>query len=176
MIRHRLLLLGTVVMLLGAFGCRANFVSGTRLSMGQIEYQQAFAAASEVIRKHYELKSADPDAGVVTARPKPVDPTTTRILGGTSPARQIASIRLQEQEGQVVAIAEVRVQRQGSAGFRQLDGGENYSTVPNQTPAQGTAATTPEQNEAWETQGRNRALERKMLNELYQALHPTRIP
>jgi len=140
--------------------------------MGEIAYQEAFAMAGEVMRKHFELDSVDPDAGVITAKPKSVDPSTTRILGGTSPARQLARIRLQDQEGHVVATVSVHIQRQGAAGFRQLDPDGNYSTVPNQTPAQGTAATTPEQNELWETRGRDTALERIILNELYGALHP----
>jgi len=155
-------------------GCTVNAISPTQRSMGEVSYESAFAAAREVIRKHFELASSDPDAGVIIARPKPVRAPAERILGGASPARHVAKMHLKSRGGIVIADVSVALQRQGSAGFRQMRPGENYSTVPDQTPAQETAAITAEQDQTWRTDRYDRGMERRILNELYRALHPTK--
>jgi hypothetical protein len=50
--------------------------------------------------------------------------------------------------------------------------GENYDTVPHETPAQREAATTAEQNESWETRSHDADVERKILQDLWRSLHP----
>jgi hypothetical protein len=153
-------------------GCKADVASGTRLSLGDVPYNEAHAVAREVMRKHFELAPSRPGDQVIAALPKPVDARAQRILGGKSPTRQLATLRLQARKGHVVANASVHLQRQGSASYEQFGASGNYSTIPNDTPSQGTAATTPEQNEAWETRGHDAALERTILQELYDAMHP----
>ena len=176
MFRHCLFVLTGVVMTAALTGCKADISSGTRLSLGDVSYDEALAVAREVMRKHFELAPGNPGDSAIVARPKPVDARAQRILGGKSPVRQLATLRLQSRAGHVVANANILLQRQGSASFRQFGSSGNYSTIPNDTPSQSEAATTPEQNEAWETRGRDRALERTIVQELYNAMHPSKNP
>ena len=173
MFRHCMLVLTGILTATALVGCQTQAVSGTRMSLGDVSYDEAHAVAREVMRKHFELAPST-SHHVIEAMPKPVDARGQRILGGKSPTRQLATLRLQKQEGHIVANCAVRLQRQGSASYEQFGASGNYSTIPNDTPSQGTAATTPEQNEAWETRGRDTALERTIVGELYDAMHPDR--
>ena len=176
MFRHCLFILTGVVISTALAGCKANVSSGTRLSLGDVSHDEALAVAREVMRKHFELAQGNPGDFEIVALPKPVDARAQRILGGKSPTRQLATLRLQSQKGNVVASVAVRLQRQGSASLKQFGASGNYSTVPNDTPSQSEAATTPEQNEAWETRGHDTVLERTIVQELYDAMHPGKTP
>jgi len=176
MFRHCLFVLTGVVISVALTGCQTDISSGTRLSLGDVSYDEALTVAREVMRKHFELAPGNPGDSEIVALPRPVDARARRILGGKSPTRQIATLRLQSRSGYVVANATVRLQRQGAAGFEQFGADGNYSTIPNETPSQKTAATTPQQNEAWETRARDRGMERTIVHELYDALHPGKTP
>jgi len=172
MFRHCILISTVVLASLALAGCRTDAPSGTRMSLGDVSYDEAHAVAREVMGKHFQVAPSRPGDPVIAARPKPVDARAQRILGGKSPTRQLATIHLARQEGYLVANVSVLLQRQGSASYEQFGSTGNYSTIPNDTPSQGTAATTPEQNEAWETRGHDKTLERTIVHELYDALHP----
>ena len=76
---------------------------GTTRTLGDVEYAAAFAAAREVmVQNGFSIAAADPDTGVIEARPTPVEARGERILGG-SPARHLAKVSLQRKGGQVVA-------------------------------------------------------------------------
>ncbi len=155
-------------------GCAAA-TPGRSRELGDVVYGNAFAAARDVVSQYYSIESADPDKGIIKSRPLGVDEKGERILGGNSPARQLATLTLRRKNGQIVAHASVAVQRQGSAMLRQMrtTSGEDYSSVPNQTPAEIEAATTPEQNESWITQRYAHDVENKILDDIYRALHPS---
>jgi hypothetical protein len=173
MLRHCLFVLTGVVISIALVGCNTDGPSGTRLSLGDVSHGEAITVAREVMGKHFELARGNPGDLKIVALPKSVDATKAqRLLGGKSPVRQLATLRLQSQEGYVVANVSVLLQRQGSASFEQFGASGNYSTIPNETPSQGSAATTPEQNEAWETRGHDTVLERTIVQELYDAMHP----
>ena len=176
MFRHCSFILAGVAVSAALAGCHADMPSGTRLSLGEVSYDEALAVGREVMRKHFELAPGNPGDSEIVALPRPVDARAQRILGGKSPTRQLATLRIQSQQGNVVAVAKVLLQRQGSAGFQQFDESGNYSTVPNATPSDSTAATTPEQNEAWETRGRDAVMERTIVRQLYDAIHPGKNP
>ncbi|MDP6046730.1 MAG: hypothetical protein QGH94_06835 [Phycisphaerae bacterium] len=172
MFRYCILVLTGILVSTALVGCKTDVASGTRMSLGDVSYSEAHTIGREVMRKHFELAPSNPSAQVIAALPKPVDARAQRILGGKSPTRQLATLRLQPQEGHIVANVSVLLQRQGSASYEQFGASGNYSTIPNDTPSQGTAATTPEQNEAWETRGHDKLLERTIIQELYDAMHP----
>jgi len=147
---------------------------GTARDLGKVQYGLAFAAAIDVMRQHFSVASADPDTGVIQSRPKLVKARAERLLGG-SPARHLARMTIRRKDGRIVANASVALQREGSAIHGTMGStNESYDSVPNRTPAEEVAATTPEQNEIWRTRSHDRALERRMLDELYKALHPGR--
>jgi len=145
---------------------------GRSRPLGEVSYGTAFATARDVMAQYYSIESSDASTGEIVSRPKRVDAGRDRLLGG-SPARQVARLRLRREGKGVVAHLAVAVQRQGSAVYRQHSGiDETYSSVPNQTPAEADAATTPEQNEAWRTVKHDRALEQRILGQIHRALHP----
>ena len=147
-------------------------MAGRSQPLGTVEYGLAFATAREVMAEYFSIASADPDTGIIQSRPKPVAARAERLLGG-SPARQVARMRLRRQGEQVVAHLWVALQRQGSAVLREMRvARDKYDSVPNETPAEIEAATTPEQNETWRTRGYDHRLERTILTELYKALNP----
>jgi len=147
---------------------------GTTRNLGKVQYGSAFAAAIDVMRQHFSLASADPDTGVIRSRPKLVKVRGERLLGG-SPARHVAEMTIRRKDGLIVAHASVALQREGSAIHQTMgSANEGYDSVPNRTPAEEVAAVTPEQNEIWRTQSYDRSLERRILDELYRALHPAR--
>lgn len=148
---------------------------GRYRELGNVSYTDAFAAATEVMKQYYTVEDTDPLTGTIQAKPLAVDEKGERILGGNSPARQLAKITLRNEGGIIVAYASVAVQRQGADTLRQMRttrGQEDYSTVPNQSPAYDEAATTAEQNENWMTYDYAHDLETKILDDLYRSLHP----
>ena len=155
--------------------CGCNVATpGTTRNLGRVDYASAFATAREVMAEHFSVASADPATGIIESRPRPAQVRGERLLGG-SPARHLAKLRIRHKDGQVVAVASVALQREGSAIHRTMyRPGENYDSVPNRTPAEDTAAMTPEQTEVWRTERYDHALERKILDKLYRTLHPAK--
>ena len=169
---RQLLMVVMAAAIFATSGC-ATRTPGMTGIMGDGGQDAAFAAATAVMAKHYSIALADPDTGVITSRPKSVNIGGERLLGG-SPAREVATITLRRQKNQVMATVAVDVQREGAAADRRLGGAysDSYSSVPHDTPAEHEAATTAEQNDMWRTVDRNKAAERKMLDELYRVLNP----
>ena len=152
-------------------GCGQPTPGRTRM-LGQVRFEAAFASAREVMAQYFSVAEADADTGVIRSRPQPVEAPAERLLGG-SPARQVATLRLYAEDGQMVAQASVAIQREGSAGYRQRNvAADSYDTVPNKTPADADAATTAEQNQVWQTERYDHALESRILADIYAALHP----
>jgi len=145
---------------------------GTTRSMGSVSYEQAFVAAKEVLSQHFSIITADPASGVITTRPKPVEPGAERLLG-RSPTRQLATMRIRKKDEQVAVHLAVAVQSEGSDIFRGEPGAESYDAVPNRTPAEREGATSPEQNQVWETRSYAHGLEARILDEIHSVLHPS---
>ncbi|MCK4277186.1 MAG: hypothetical protein KAX78_11760 [Phycisphaerae bacterium] len=151
-------------------GC-AHQTTGSTRGLGAVPYEGAFAAAVKTMSQHFSIEASDASAGTIRTQPKPVQAEPDRLLGGY-PARQVATLHLRREDGQVVARLSVALQRQRAGLYRRMRMAENnYDTVPNETPAQKEAATTIEQNQSWETQKYAHDIERRILEELYAALH-----
>jgi carbohydrate-selective porin OprB len=162
----RLIFLLAAAGMLIASGCAA-MEFGTERSLGAVDYTEAFNAARTVMGQYFTVAVADADSGVVQSAPQPLAGGAL----GSAPTRQLARVRLRRVGGQVVAYASVSVQRQATAAMRQMARGDiTYDGPPRQTPAQLEAATTPEQNESWITQRRDRELEFKILSDIQNAL------
>jgi hypothetical protein len=145
----------------------------TRTMGGEHSYQEVFATARQVLSQYFSIQSADPATGIIKTRPKDVQAGNERLLGG-SPARQVATMQITQESGQVVAQVLVMQQRQGSAPMQQMGYSQertNYTGQPGmETPADGEAATTPEQNLAWENEKAVHSVEIKILDDLNKAL------
>ncbi len=152
-------------------GCAAT-EPGTTRPMGAVAYQVAFANGRQVMAQYFSVEHSNPETGVIRSRPMLVDEPQGERLLGSSPARKLATLRLRQEGGQVVAHASIAVQREGSASQRQFNPAANpYDGVPNKSPARIEAANTPEQVEAWQTVRYDHATEREMLDDLYDSLH-----
>lgn len=164
-----------VVAVLGAGlmvgGCNQEFPGSSR-SLGTTDYTSAFAAANEVVAQYYPVETANPVTGVIQCRAKDVKAANERLLGG-SPARQLATVRVVKEGNNIMAYASVALQRQGGEVFRAMPhADENYSGVPDRTPAEGAAATTPEQNEPWRIYSYDHQAEQRILEDLVRAVAP----
>ncbi len=172
--KHTLLILTAVGMFAG---CSREMSSSSRI-LGDVSYGQAFVAGKQVMSSLFPVASADLNSGVIRSRPKSVklrsERLLTRFVGmAGSPARQIATLKLRRSRGSVIAFASVEVQRQDSAVHRQRGADlENYDSVPNVTPADLEAASSPGQNEVWRTCRRDRTMEEKILSAVYATLNP----
>ncbi len=158
----------------GIFACAGCSTAspGSSQSLGTVKYAQAFAAANDTMSQYFSIASSDAATGVIKARPKAVDAPRERLLG-KSPARQVASMRIWPRGKDILADVTVTIQRRGDSVYRSMPApGENYEGVPNKPPSAREAATTIEQNESWRTEKHDRAIERKILQDLYLSLHP----
>ncbi len=162
----RLLFLLAVVGATVAPGCAAMEL-GTERPLGAVNYAEAFSAARTVMGQYFTVAVADAEDGLIQSTPQP-------LAGGALGAgatRQLVQVRLRRVEGQVVAYALVSVQRQATAAMQQMARGDlTYDGPPRQTPAQLEAATTPQQNESWILERRDRELELKILSDIDSAL------
>jgi hypothetical protein len=169
--RHGWLVAAVLAAGLMVGGCNQEFQGSSR-SLGTTDYTAAFATANEVISQYYPVESADPARGVIQCRVKDVKAANERLLGG-SPARELATMKIVKEGKDVMAYVTVALQRQGGDVFRAMPHvDENYSGVPNRTPAEQEAATTTEQNEPWRIYSYNHQAELKILEDLARAVGP----
>lgn len=129
---------------------------GTTRALGDVTYPQAFATAKVVLQQYFpRIKEANVNTGVIVTEPQAVEAGNDRILGG-SPARQWARMEISQKNGIPFAQVVVVQERQGSAPMREMGYSaerRNYSGNPGDvTPADQGAATTPDQNEAWQVE------------------------
>lgn len=147
------------------FGDRA----GTRRPLPAASFNEAFSAARLVLSHYFQVASADADDGIIRSEPQFAD-RSGGLLGGSG-SRRVAMLKITHVGGQLMAVASVAVQRKGVIVDRERRAYEdNYDSVPNQTPADVDAATTSEQNQLWETQSYDHALENQILDDLIEAL------
>jgi hypothetical protein len=165
-----LAILAAACMAAAVGGC-SEALPGTTRYLGAVDYDRAFTTAREtLVANNFSVASADRETGKIVARPRSVDLPGERLLG-SSPARQVAQMRLRREDGQVAAFASVAVQRLGDETVI-VQPRENYDTVPDETPAETWGATTAEQNATWVTQSYDHALERQLLADLFRRLGP----
>lgn len=158
----------TLSMLLGlaaaaAVGGCANPEWNTQ-PLGPVAYADAFRAARAVMGQYFSVASADARTGVITTRPKMLEAAADRLLGRTA-ARQIAAMRVRQAGGEVMVDLRVENQRQDVNAFRQMQPITVDNEVPSRTSDSGGGITT-EQNQAWQTVGRDRTLEATILAQL----------
>jgi hypothetical protein len=171
--RSRLIISAVAVLLAAAFmtGCSIPNPGTVRL-LGDVNYDAAFDTAKQVFAKYYSIESVDADKGVIVSSPKEEEGPSGRIFASRTRVREIATMRLTRTSTGVAAQVSVEVQKLGTDAIRQTTlTGENYSQLPDKSPAQGEAATTYEQNQTWFFDHYNKGEEGKVLADLYTALH-----
>lgn len=158
-----------------AAGC-GEPTPGTSRNLGAVPYELAFVSAQDVVSQRYSVIEADPATGVITTRPRPVG-TESGVLGGSADAREVATLRMRREDENVVAHLSVAMERKRSTvSRRMMQDQENYSGVPNTTPADVDAASTPEQRDLWQPERYLHHIERRLLQDLFARLHPSADP
>jgi len=157
---------------LAAGGCQ--FERYRSQPLGDVGYARAFAVGKTVMSQYFSIASADPETGKIICRPEPVTAARDRLLG-SSPARHSATMRIRQKGDEVFADLRVEIQRQDSAAIRYMQPVTVDTELPSRTPAQETAPLTAEQDQAWQTTGRNESLERTILADLLNGLAPARL-
>ncbi len=137
--------------------------------LGEVAYDEAFRVGRAVLAQYFSIASADPQSGKIVSRPKPIKAAPDRLLG-SSPARQLAILRIRRTGGDLYADLRVHIQRQDAGAARAMQPVTVQTEMPNVTPAEETAAVTTEQSQAWENVGRDHALERTILADLLRQL------
>ena len=182
MTRTTLLIAAAALAASGLIGCTEPFGefgglgddarAGTRKPLGAVTYDAALAAGQKALSQHFSLLPME-RKGVLKSRPKFVQAEAGGLLKVTPTSRrEIATLYLASRDEQIVAQLAIQVEQQGSGAFRSLGAEDEYSSAPHRTPAQEEAATTPEQNQLWRPAGRDRPLERRILSQIHQILHP----
>ncbi len=145
---------------------------GTSRTIHFANYPQAFGESRKVLTQYYTIESTDQDEGVIVCKPLVLTEGARDRILNASRTRQVASIRINQRGGQMTLTCRVELQRQISDIYSQLpqDSG-TYSSVPNNTPADVEAATTPAQNDTWETYGTDIATEKDILNDVIARLN-----
>ena len=174
MTRTRIVILACVC---GAFAAGCNSaMPGTTRRFGSVGYDQVFSAARDVMGQYFSLEKVDRGRGLMRSRPRLVEAGRHGLVR-RSPARQVATLRVRRDGPHVVVLVSVAVQQRSSAAYRIMQSDEeNYSGVPNRTPAEIDAATTPEQNQAWQAVRYDHSLERTILDQIGAALRAARQP
>jgi len=161
--------------LMAVSGC-SGAEPGTSRLLGKVSYGSAYATSREVLSQHFSVLPSDPSDGVLVCRAtaEPGAAKSARLIGlTTSGRRRRAKLRLVREGELIVAHMAVTIEQQENPVYRNApQPDQEYSSVPNLTPAQEDAATTPEQNDVWQVVGRDRILERRILADIHRALSP----
>jgi len=153
--------------MLSAGGCQS--LGYNTQPLGDVGYAKAFQAGKVAMAQYFSVGSADAETGRITSRPQSADVGRDRLLG-VSPARKVARLRIRRKGEQVYADVRVDVQRQDVDAMARMQPVTVNNDVPIQTPAQGRAALTSDQDQAWQNTGRDAALERSILDAMMDAL------
>jgi len=152
-------------------GC-SRPMPGASMSLGRVDYDQAFQAGRETLAQHFPAVQVDRRLGVITTSPIPLDELQARLLTPAA-TRKVATFRLKRERSEIIANLEVALQRQDSSAASHLARMTmRYDPCPTQTPAELEAASTAEQVETWTTFRRDRQLEHAILQQLYRLLNP----
>ena len=139
-------------------------------SLGNVSYSDAFTAAKSVLAQYFSIASDDPDSGRIVSRPNVVGDTTTRLLAKTM-TRKTATMRIRRgPDGTVVADVRVDVQKQDTTAMQAMQVPVAGDDVGNNTPAQGTASASFDQQQAWQDAGRDAQMENTLIGDLRQRM------
>jgi len=175
---RRIVVLGALCGLLGA-GCAGSSYD-TLYQTQQIESQDAvavLAAAERILRTEFGRVTVDEERRMIVTAPaaRAGDEAGTtgadRLRGGV--VRRTATLWLNRRGDSMVARLRVDIEREETAQQRAIPTGSGrLSDTPGYTPIERDAATSYRQNTVWTKVGRDRKLERALLDELRQRFNP----
>jgi hypothetical protein len=159
-------LAAVLVLACGLTGCATEQFRSQPL--GNVSYENAFNAARAVMSEYFSVASANRDTGRVTSRPRVIGETPTRLLAKEM-TRETAVIRIRPGDnGAMVADVRVDQQKQDPLVMQMMQPPVAGNDVGNATPAQGMAAASIDQQQAWQDAGRDSQMENTLITELLQ--------
>ncbi len=162
---------GLVALACIAGGCSPEG-EGTAMMLGPTSQARAFETARMVMAQYFTLDEVDPQAGRITTQPNLIDSARFSV-SDSDPDKQFAELTLRPDGKYVIARLSIFVQRRGSEALGTFGArNENYRGMPGQTPAELDGATTPKQNDTWQTYRYDHILEHTILRDLDRLLRP----
>ncbi len=159
-------------------GCESSEIRRTdiprtdwsRESVPAAPKESAFDAAKYAVSQWFTIELAQPQDGLITTYP--VEYTerggTGRfrdpVLKYPNRMRRKAIVRVNQAGEQASIDCVVITERLDTSDYRVFAQNRQFDDVNNQTPIQGDAATSARQNEVWTEVGRDRGIERQILN------------
>lgn len=134
-----------------------------------------WSAAVDAVREHFRIARMDRSAGRIETAPiETQEPGQSSragdMLGAERRVRRLADVRVQEADGGVQVYCKVLVQQYESDERRLFARDKCATDIPSETPADQEGATTAEQNAAWRTRGRDKVLERQILDSILERI------
>ena len=132
-----------------------------------------WTARTTLVDLGYKIGSADPATGEIITHPVAMTSDDDRATIGTrvtsrSRLRRAVHIRLTENRDVVNVYCKVAIQEQTTEAHRMFRRDHMISDTPDETPIDREAATTDQQNVVWQTIGRDKAAERRILQAILE--------
>lgn len=177
----RCFIIGLAVFMMA--GCDANprrtdipRTNWSRERLDAASSDRAFEAARYALRQWFTIDQASASDGLLTTFPVEFEERggTGRIRDAAvsyrNRVRHRATVRVMGAEPDVSVECVVIRERLDTADHRVFAMNRQFDDVNNQTPISGEGATSPSQNEVWTEIGRDRKLERDILNVVRERL------
>ncbi len=138
--------------------------------------EEAFEQASDIMRREFGRAATDRTGMTVESGPEEFitasDTGTARdLVGASSTMRRRATMRIRRRGDATLAEIRIDIERRDSERRRVAASSAHQDSriddLPARTPIEREAATTDEQNTVWTQVRRDDALERALLDELY---------
>lgn len=133
-------------------------------------YEAAFDAGRYALEQWFRIESARADRGeIVTLADESMERAGTgrlrdETVGTRSRVRRRAAVRISRHPPGIIAECVVKRERLDTAEARAFAQQRSFSEAPTDTPIQGEAGASAEQSQVWTDIGRDRKLEREVLD------------
>jgi hypothetical protein len=171
--------LPVAVLLLAPLGCATTELEPRRFrsrALPGVSAQEAFQQAEDIMRREFGGTSPDRADMALESGPEEFvassDTGTARdLVGASSTMRRRGTLRIRQRGDATVAEIRIDIERRDSERRRAAASSSHQDSriddLPGRTPIERDAATTNEQNTVWTQVRRDEALERALLDELY---------
>ena len=170
--RHARILVIPILIVISA-GCASS--TRTRFATIRVDREnraEVFDAALAVCRQH-GFRFAEIEPALFQAQSLPMESTSRRHVGrlqARAVVRRMASLYIRQEGNACTVMCGVDMQRADTQRHDAFDIQRSITDVPNETPIQQGEGLTRSQRTVWTDLGRDRALERTILQEIARRL------
>ena len=163
------------VLLSGCSEQKPNVHNFAHLRLQAVSTGQAFEAATIALRERFQIDNSDPESLTITTVPQETTEVLARgrvgdLVGVPRRVRKLAYVHVTGSNSETSIWCKVAIQQDetGDRSIHQSD--RSLDDIPRSTPADGSGATTQEQNELWTTTRRDKRAERAILQSINEIL------